>query len=465
MAEAAAAGARRPVILALLDYYLPGVRAGGPVRSVQHLGERLGGEFEVRVLTRDHDPGIAAPYGLADSGRWHRVDATTVRYLGPRALRPRGLRRAIRATAHEVLYLNSFFSPRFTFIPLLLRRAGALPPRPVVLAPRGELHPGALGTGAWPRWVPGALARVVRPPRVLKKLVYIRFCRAAGLLHGVLWQASGPEEERDIRRHIGRGARVMVAPDLGPATPSRPVPPRPKQPGRLEVVFLSRLVAKKNLLEAIGILRQVRAEVEFRIYGPAEDQAYWEECRRALGTLPANVRARYQGPVLHSRVPEVFRRHHLLFLPTRGENFGHVILEALAEGCPVLISDQTPWRRLERHQAGWDLPLDRPDAFREAVERCAAMDADAYARLSRGAAEFARRYLADPGPEEMNRALFAAALGAAPALPGAARAVRADAALQAHARMHGRAARRDPARALAAGAGIPPADGGGEPGS
>jgi hypothetical protein len=39
--------------------------------------------------------------------------------------------------------------------------------------------------------------------------------------------------------------------------------------------------------------------------------------------------------------------YDLFLFPTLGENYGHVISEALASGCPVVISDQTPWRNLE----------------------------------------------------------------------------------------------------------------------
>ena len=65
--------------------------------------------------------------------------------------------------------------------------------------------------------------------------------------------------------------------------------------------------------------------------------------------------------------PELIREavvsSDLLFLPTAGENFGHAIQEALAAGCPVLISDRTRWRDLAPKGVGWDLPLSAPDRF------------------------------------------------------------------------------------------------------
>jgi glycosyltransferase involved in cell wall biosynthesis len=46
-----------------------------------------------------------------------------------------------------------------------------------------------------------------------------------------------------------------------------------------------------------------------------------------------------------------------MVLPTYNENFGYVILEALLAGCPVILSDQPPWRDLEARQVGWTIPL------------------------------------------------------------------------------------------------------------
>jgi glycosyltransferase involved in cell wall biosynthesis len=76
-------------------------------------------------------------------------------------------------------------------------------------------------------------------------------------------------------------------------------------------------------------------------------------------------------------------------LPSRGENFGHVIAEALAAGCPTVISDRTPWRALRESRAGWDLPLDDLAGFHRAIETLVQMDANEHREWSDGA----RRYL------------------------------------------------------------------------
>lgn len=378
-----------PVILTFVDYYLPGAKAGGALRSVANLVDRLGNELDFRLITRDRDEGDDEPYPSVSAGEWTKRGKAQVLYLPEHQMSLRGLRDVIRKTPHDAIYLNSFFSPRCTILPLLLRRAKAIAAVPTIVAPRGEFSPGALA---------------IKKP---KKLAYIAFARLAGLYGDVVWQASSSHEEKDIRRWWGKTARVMVAPDL----PSQPAgglgSPRPaKRAGHLRVVFLSRISRKKNLLGALRALADVRGSVEFDIYGPLEDQAYWQECERAAKDLPATVVVRQMGPVAHEKVGRVMSEHDLFFLPTFGENYGHVILEALTAGCPVLISDRTPWRNLEALGVGWDVPLELPGRFTQILEECAAMDADTHAKLSLRALDYGVQEASGDMALDANRALF-----------------------------------------------------------
>jgi glycosyltransferase involved in cell wall biosynthesis len=415
-APAAAPDPPRATVLTLADHYLPGIKAGGPVRSIGHLVERLGGRYRFRVVTRDRDVGDPERYTGVLHGGWQPLpDADAdVWYLPPGIRGLLELRRVLAGTPHEVLYLNSLFSVRMTFVALLLRRLGLVPPSVVVLAPRGELHPGAMATTAWRRWRPAVHGPRWLNPGYAKKRLYIGACRAMGLLRGVLWQASSPHEAEDVRRGIGPGARVLVAPDLGSDRLASGGARAPKEPGVLRVAYVSRISPKKNLDGAIAMVAAAGERVVFDLYGPVDDAAYWRHCRQALDALPPDVVARYHGVLPHVRVAEVLRGHDLLLLPTWGENFGHVILESLAAGCPVLISDQTPWRGLEEMGVGWDLPLSDPEAFVAVLRRCAAMDAAEHGRWSARAAAYGRRGNRDAHGLALNEELFEIAVRGAP---------------------------------------------------
>jgi hypothetical protein len=60
------------------------------------------------------------------------------------------------------------------------------------------------------------------------------------------------------------------------------------------------------------------------------------------------------------------------------------MLEALYTVHPSLISDHMPCKDLERQQAGWDLPLDRPDRFLAALTAVVGMDQDHPGSYSNG---------------------------------------------------------------------------------
>ena len=54
-----------------------------------------------------------------------------------------------------------------------------------------------------------------------------------------------------------------------------------------------------------------------------------------------------------SNKKKLFAKYDVLILPTQNENFGMVILEALARGLMVLTTNETPWSIIQKKKAGW----------------------------------------------------------------------------------------------------------------
>jgi glycosyltransferase involved in cell wall biosynthesis len=383
----------RPRVLILTDYYLPGYRGGGPIRTISHLVERLGHAVEFMIITGDRDLGDEGPYGGITTDTWVPVGAAQVLYASPPYRRLKPLRRLVASTAHDVLFLSGLFS-RTSIRLLVLRRARLLPRRPTIIAARGELSPGALRL------------------KSVRKYLFLFTAKLFRLFDGVIWHASSDLERDEILRGLKtRRACVLVAMDLhSGATPSAPARWRAKAPGSARIVFVSRVVRKKNLDFAISILKTISGSVEFDIYGPIEDGGYWIQCQAAMATMPPNVRATYCGEVKPSAVIELFSRYDLFLFPTLSENFGYVILEALVAGCPIVLSDATPWRDLAYHNAGWDLPLSEPERFTMAVQQVVDMDQAAHARLREGARRLGEFVAGDERPVAANRNLFTQAL-------------------------------------------------------
>ena len=356
----------KPRVLVVADYYLPGFRAGGPVRAISNAIDRLASSADFFVVTRDHDCD-GTKYSHIETGCWTTSAAGRVLYA-PR-LTPMLLRRCVQETACDVVWLNSLFS-RGSIGVLTYRRLGWIR-TPVLLAPRGECSPGALS---------------LKPRR---KAIAIRALQWSGCLQSVHWIASSGAERQDIARVIDPPHLTSVPESVAEVT-SGDEPWPDKSSRQLKAVFAARIAPTKNLLFLLEVLARCTGRIHLDIVGPLEDPGYWARCRALLPRLPADVTVTYAGEASHRDLQQRLSTYDVMFLPTIGENFGHVIVEAWAAGCPVMVSDRTPWRGLMSRGLGWDLPLDHA-AWAVAIDECLEMSAGPHLALRRRVREHARR--------------------------------------------------------------------------
>lgn len=373
-------------ILVLIPAYLPGFKSGGPVRTISNMVDKLGDEFDFRIITMDRDLGDKFVYSSVDPRIWNKCGKAYVFYV------ERGLRgiseviSMLKEQSYEALYLNSFFSFQFSIFPVLISSIFQSN-KPTILAPRGEFSQGALGFKA------------------RKKRVFLACAKALDLYRNVIWHASTAHEAADIRRVMGDDVRVRTAIDLA-MTDIDIVPVPRSNGGSLQIVFVSRISPKKNLLGALSLLLRVRQQVRFDVYGPTEDEDYWAECQHAAAALPSNVVFTYCGILQPLEVTPTLAKYDLFLFPTLGENYGHVIAEALCAGLPLLISDTTPWRDLEQMKLGWDIPLNQTDRFVACIEECFAKSADEYERWRQDIRRWAVANIGNDAAVEENRQLF-----------------------------------------------------------
>lgn len=372
-------------VLLLTAGFSPGYKYGGPIRTLVNMVESLGGEINFRVICNNHDLGERAPYkGVADRS-WTIVGRAHVCYLDRTASGVFWYMRYLMSPRVEVIHINSFFSFLYSIFPLIvlrLSRGG----RRVILGPRGEFSAGALNL------------------KKRKKTAYISIFKLLGLHKFVLWHASSEHEAKDIRRVMGEQVRIHTALDI--ALPESNLALRPRVQGPLRVVFLSRLSPMKNLLGVLEVLRGVSCPITLDIFGPQEDQDYWKKCQSALNLLPEHVNVNYLGSLRPFEVAKCLAGYDLFFLPTFGENFGHVIAEALFAGVPLLISDRTPWRDLERRELGWDIPLDEKSRFVASIEECFYKNTDEYNAWRGRIRTWAMENIGNAEAIEKNRLLF-----------------------------------------------------------
>ena len=67
-------------ILTSVGYYLPGYKSGGPIRTIANLVDRLGDEFQFKIVTADRDSGDEKPYRNIKVADWNSVGNNNVEF-------------------------------------------------------------------------------------------------------------------------------------------------------------------------------------------------------------------------------------------------------------------------------------------------------------------------------------------------------------------------------------------------
>lgn len=204
---------------------------------------------------------------------------------------------------------------------------------PLVVSPRGML---------------AAPALAVSPIR--KRLFWTLFL-ARSLSTAAAWQATSLREAEDIRA-FGINAPIAVIPngiDLAErgALHSDRVGPR-------TILFLSRVHPHKGLptlLEAWSRLAPHCSDWRIVIAGP-DEAGHRLELGRMINSH-AIPRVNFVGPVYGKAKEALMQQADVFVLPTRSENFGIAVAEALAAGVPAIVTKGAPWQGLEERRCGW----------------------------------------------------------------------------------------------------------------
>jgi glycosyltransferase involved in cell wall biosynthesis len=384
-------------ILIFCDFYLPGYKSGGGMWTVVNLVDRFSGTHDFYVVTRNYESkGDTEPYTSVRSGAWNSVGNAQVFYLAKEHYSLKTFIALVSEVAPDAVFLNSAFSmPVVKF--LIARRKRLVPTVPVILAPCGEFSAGALS---------------IKP---IKKKLFLTYAKAVGMYDDVIWKASFDAEKDEIARLIGRDSEIFVAPDLAPRSilPGFDIDSKPHKPtGSARFVLLSRIARKKNIHYFIERLADIDSgDITVDLLGPVEDEEYWNECLTAARRLPSFINVNAEAAFIPYE--DGLRRmveSHFFVLPTLGENFGYVFLEAMAAGAPLLVSDKTVWGELEKRNAGWQVSLESPHAWVEKIKMCVEMDPASYREMSRNARQYAMDWLENDQTERATAKVFERAL-------------------------------------------------------
>jgi glycosyltransferase involved in cell wall biosynthesis len=220
---------------------------------------------------------------------------------------------------------------------------------PYLVSPRGTLSAAAFASGS-----------------LAKRLMWPLFQRPS-LQTTSCFVATSLAEALDIRR---AGYEVPIA--SIPNGIDIPEMLRPRRQRRT-LLYLGRI----HPIKQVDVLVQVWARIahtmpdwDLRIVGP-DNNGHLDQLQRLANRLGTR-RLTFEGELRGERKLEAYREADLYVLPTKTENFGVTVAEALAAGTPVIVTTGAPWRDLGSRGAGWWIPQGA-DALEQALRTAMVM--------------------------------------------------------------------------------------------
>lgn len=245
-----------------------------------------------------------------------------------------------------------------------------------------------------------------------KRIIWYAYARRMIASASVILATSEQEQRAILSFGVRRPVRVVplgvTAPEVSGEKPG-------KAPDALRTaVFLSRISPVKGLdllVEAVDQLRP--ANWIFRLAGPEEGD-HGNFLRKMIRAKGLGEWFRWEGPVDNAAKWDILREADIVVLPSRNENFGVVVAEALAMGTPVLTTEQTPWAELVAHDCGWQAPA-TATGVRESLRRAMALPDSARREMGkRGKQLFNDRYTVERAAEQLLEAIKDACLDRQP---------------------------------------------------
>ncbi|MDY4561190.1 MAG: glycosyltransferase family 4 protein [Peptostreptococcus porci] len=350
-------------ILAFNDYYIPAIKCGGPVTSINNAVNALKDEYEFYIEAVNHDFGDKTPFpGIGD--KWYTVGAAHVRYHkdGELDFNYKKMEEFIEEVNPDLMWFSGLLVPNKIHNAI---RVGEKRGIPVVISPRGEASPDRMCLKGYKKYPYAALVSILG---IYKK-------------KNVFFHVTSDDESVGLKKyfHINE-EKITKVPNIG-IMPSLREDRYSKKAGTVRAMFISRIHEVKNLDYAIKVFSKIKEQGEFDIYGPIESKDYWNKCVELIKKVPDNITIKYCGCINPNEVSKIYSQYDCFLFPTQNENYGHVIAEALANQCPVILSrGTTPWDDIDE-KAGFVCKLYNDDEFINALSKIAAMNAKEYENL------------------------------------------------------------------------------------
>ncbi len=376
-------------ILLIYDHFLPAWKAGGPIRSIAQLIDQMSDEFSFYVLTSAYDFQEKNILDNIQTDRWcNWKDIASVYYLSKPKPTIVNIVSIIKEIQPDIIFINGLFSPYYNIKTLIAakRYVNKIHNAKIILSPRGMLHSGALSQ-----------------KKVKKRLFLDIFC-LIGLYKNILWHATDEKEVHCVRNKF-MSAKIHIAGNFPKI--SVPLDAPYKNQGELIMGTLALISPMKNHLEILNALVSVQYKIVWHIFGPVKDQHFWDQCNEVIKQLPDNIMVIYHGAIPPDQVSSELEKIQVFILPSKSENFGHAILEALSAGKPVITTNTTPFTDLNPNKTGYTLSINKlQHQLIQAINEFAEMDQETFSQYQKNAIRYAENFVSIGKLKDQYRAMF-----------------------------------------------------------
>lgn len=193
------------------------------------------------------------------------------------------------------------------------------------------------------------------------KRIFWPLLQRPALAQAACFHATAEAEYEDIRR-LGFKQPVAIIPN-GIDVPEFA---QKKYRDVRTLLFLGRIHVVKGvdiLLNAWAAVMDRFPDWRLLIVGTDTGWGVQRDYLERMRTLAAHLkldRMEFVGPLYGEDKLSAYREADLFVLPTRSENFGMTVAEALAAGTPAIVTKGAPWQGLQTHRSGWwiDIGID-----------------------------------------------------------------------------------------------------------
>jgi glycosyltransferase involved in cell wall biosynthesis len=350
-------------VVIFIDWFTPAYKAGGPIQSILNLVNQPTEDTEYKIICSNKDLDGEPLKGVAYD-EWVWFNKHTEVWYNSKNKTIRSILKKLAQWNPDILFINGVYSFYYNLLPILFGKASIK-----IISARGMLHLGAL------------------KQKSIKKRIYLATWKLLKIPQKNSFHATNEEEKRFIQALFGSRTKVFIAQNLPRTFIS--TSGIKKRTNSLCLISIGLVSPMKNYLKVLRALAACKEDIHYLIYGTIKDQEYWALCVEQIKKLPANIRVEYPGDLPSIKVHEALSKAHVFILPSKSENFGHAIYEALTAGKPVITSHNTPWNSLREAKAGWNVSLEKDYELSEAICFFAGMDNNELALWSDGAKKYA----------------------------------------------------------------------------